>query len=71
MTKFTLQNVIFKTFILLKNNVKFSKININKCKILSKKGNMKLINVNGKIKIVIKGTKNKFVLDKTYRNSIL
>ncbi len=28
MTKFTLQNVIFKTFILLKNNVKFSKINI-------------------------------------------
>ena len=59
MTKFTLQNVIFKTFILLKNNVKFSKININKCKILSKKGNMKLININGKIKIVIKGTKNK------------
>ena len=32
MTKFTLQNVIFKTFILLKNNVKFSKINVNKCK---------------------------------------
>lgn len=57
MTKFTLQNVIFKTFILLKNNVKFSKININKCKILSKKGNMKLINVNGKIKIVIKEQK--------------
>ena len=59
MTKLTLQNVIFNALILLKNNVKFSKINISICKILSKNGNIKLINVKGRISIVIKGTKNK------------